>query len=350
MRLPRLKSFRDRNQVVVGIVGIVAIGALVAGALGVGTLGLLEDRYEVSAVFERVAGLDSSADVRVAGVSVGAVRSVEPDFDAGQVVVHMEIDRGVDLGPETTAEIAAATLLGGYYVRLDGPVNRPHLEDLPEDDARRRIPLERTSEPVSLNQALEDTTATVDAIDFDAANRVLEQLAGGAARNVDVLPRVIDQFTQISTAISARDAELRRLTTGADQVLGTLAERDQELARLIESSDRLLAQLVTRRDALATVLGEGSAAVAEMTALLAQHRASIDGVLRDLSTVGTELGDALPALNRSLAYARVAFPLVRGTLDPKGGFSVRGEGILVNPDQVENILDVVDDLLVVLGV
>lgn len=349
MKIPEIKSFRDRNQVAVGVVSLAIVAALIAGSLAVGTLGLLQDRYVVTAVFERVAGLERDADVRVAGVSVGQVTAVEPDFHAGQVVVRLSIDHGIDLGPETTAEIAAATLLGGYFVRLDGPVVEPHLEDLDEDDGRRRIPLERTSEPFSLNQALEDATQTVDAIDFNAANRVLEQLAGGAQRNVATLPAVIDQYTTIASALAQRDTELRRLTQGADQILGSLADRDAQLARLIESSGRLLDQLVTRRDELATVLGDGSAVVAQLNGLLAEHRRSIDAALTDLDTLGTELTDTLPALNRSLAYARVAFPLVRGTLDPAGGFSVRGEGILVHPGQLENILDVVESLLAVMG-
>ena len=57
-----------------------------------------------------------------------------------------------------------------------------------------------------------------------------------------------------------------------------------------------------------------------------------------------------PDLNRALTMSRTMFPLLVGTLDPAGGFKIRGEGILVHPGQVENIVDVVEDLLGVLGV
>ena len=134
MRLPQIKSFRDRDQVLVGIVGLALIGLLVGGSILAGTSGIFDDRYQLSAVFDRTGGLDSGADVRVAGVAVGTVTSVDADHDLGQVVVAFEVDRGVRLGPDTTAEIAAATLLGGYYLRLDGPVAEPYLEDLAEDD------------------------------------------------------------------------------------------------------------------------------------------------------------------------------------------------------------------------
>lgn len=350
MRLPQVKSFRDRDQVIMGVVGLALVALLVGGSILIGTSGVFDDRYELSAVFDRSGGLDNGADVRVAGVSVGSVTAVEADHERGQVVVAFEVDRGVRLGPDTTAEIAAATLLGGYYVRLDGPVAEPYLEDLPGEDERRRIPIGRTQGPTSLNRVLADTTDTVSAIDFEAANQVLGQLAGAADRNVDVLPGLIDDFTVISTAIAARDAELRRLTASADQLTATLASRDQELAALVEGSGRLLDQLVIRRNELSTLLEDGAGAVDAVTGLLVEHRDAIDAAIEDVDTITSQLVGTLPDLNRVLTQSRTLFPLLAGTLDPDGGFSIRGEGLVVHPAQVENVLDVVDDLLGTLGV
>ena len=350
MRRPHIKSFRDRNPVTLGIVGLLLVVAVTAAAFALGTSGLFEDRYQLTAVFARTGGMEPNADVRVAGVPVGTVTRIDPDFERGQVVVTFEVDQGVDLGPETTAEIAAATLLGGYYLRLDGPATEPHLADLDGDDNRRQIPLARTRGPTSLNRVLDETTGVVSAIDFDAANRLLEQVAGAANRNVEVLPELIDNFTTIATAIAARDTELRRLASSSEQLITTLASRDQELAVLIETSDRLLDELVRRRDELSSVLEDGTAAAGEMAALLGHHRDAIDRLIADAGTITTELSDALPAVNRTLTQAQTLFPLLVGTLDPAGGFSVRGEGLLVHPGQVENIIDVVDDLLDVLGV
>jgi phospholipid/cholesterol/gamma-HCH transport system substrate-binding protein len=349
MRLPEVKSFRDRNQAVVGIVGLLLIAGLIITSLAVGTLGLLEHRYELSAVFERAGGIGKGADVRVAGVAVGSVTAVTPDFDLGQVVVTFEVDDGIDLGPATTAEIAAATLLGGYYLRLDGPVEAPHLEDLPSNDTRRRIPLERTVGPTTLNTALADTTNAVNAIDVGAANRVLGQLAGAADRNTEALPVLVERFTTVATALAARGAELRRLADSAATVTGALAARDDELARLIDTAGGLLDALASRRDELATVLGSGSAAVEQLTALMADHRAAIDNLLSDLDAVAGAMGESLPAINRGLGYAGTSFELLLGTLDPAGGFNIRGEGIVVHPDQLANIADTVADLVELLG-
>lgn len=350
MRLPRLGPFRDRNQIAVGVVSLVVIGAVTAAAFLVGTAGVLEHRYRLRAVFDRVGGLEVNADVRVAGVPVGSVTDVDPDFHRGHVVVELEVDEGVALGPETTAEVTAATLLGGYYVRLDGPVAEPHLGDLPPQDERRVIPLERTEGPTSLNRVLDDTTETVSAIDVDTANRLIEQMAGAADRNAEVLPQLVDDFATIATAIADRDAELRRLVGGAERLTATLAGRDEQLAVLVDTSDRLLAQLTARRDELTAILADGSAAVGRSAELLERHRAAIDRLITDVGTISAGLGDTLPDINQVLTKSRTLFPLLSGTLDPAGGFSVRGEGLVVHPDQADNVVDVVEDLLVQLGV
>lgn len=350
MKRPHLKAFRDRNPVTVGVVSAVVVGAVVAGALAFGTLGLFDDGYELAASFERTGGLSAGADVRLAGVPVGKVTDIDPDFQRGHVVVTFEVDPGVEIGTETTAEIVAATLLGGYYIGLDGPVAEPFLEDLDPDDPRRHIPLERTEGPVSLNQVLDETTGVVSAIDVDAANRVVQELAGAANRNVDQLPALIDSFTTIATAVAERDSELRRLASSAAELTGTLAERDEELATLLDTSQRLLAELAARRDDLSTILDEGTGAAGEMASLLATRRAAIDQLITDIGTVSTELADTLPATNRTLTQARTIFPLLVNTLTPEGGFNVRGEGLIVHPAQVNQITDVVQGLLGNLGI
>src|SRR3546814_13039754 len=99
MRLPQVKSFRDRNQVVVGLVGLLLIAAGTASVFAVSTAGVLEDRYQMTAVFETTGGLTKNADARLAGVPAGTVTSVDPDFDRGTVVARSAVDEVFELGP-----------------------------------------------------------------------------------------------------------------------------------------------------------------------------------------------------------------------------------------------------------
>jgi len=339
-RLRSLPSFRDLNQVVVGLVAMVVLAGAVVGAFAFGTLGLFENRYELSAAFTATGGIESGAGVRVAGVTVGEVTGVHPDFDRGQVVLTFEIDEGTELGTATRAEIAAATLLGGYYLRLSGPVEEPFLEDLPADDRRRRLPLEQTQGPASLIGTLSEATSAVRAVDLDAANEVLRQMAGATDRNADLVPRLVQSLSDIGTAVAGREEELRRLAEGGQRLTATLASRDAELVQLVDTATVLLDVLAARRDELATILGAGSDAVAELTATLTEHRASLDAALGDIHVLSDAIGRNIPVINESLAEAGPIFGLLANTLSEQGGFDVAAEGFVVSLSQLQALLGI----------
>ena len=136
---------------------------------------------------------------------------------------------------------ASATLLGGYYVRLAGPVTEPFLEDLDGDDpaaaSRSTAPADRSR----WSSTLSDTTTAIQAIDIDAVNQVIADLAGATDRNRDIVPRVIENLTTIGAAISSRDAELGRLIDQRrSRSPATLAERDDQILQLIDAAAVLL--------------------------------------------------------------------------------------------------------------
>jgi phospholipid/cholesterol/gamma-HCH transport system substrate-binding protein len=300
-----MRSFRDMNPVAVGVVSVLAIAALCAGAFAVGTLGVLEDRYSMSGVFSDTGGLRSGDPVKVAGVDVGEVTAVEPDFDAGHVVIRWEVDRGIDLGPETTAEIALGTLLGGEHLRLAGPVEEPYLADVPSDE--RRIPIERTSVPTSVADALGDATRTVQEVDVDDVNRVLGGFADVADRTGEDVGALLGHLETVAAAVAAREDDVSRLVDSSRTVVDTLAERDQQLVALVDAASVLLDQIAQRRDELAAVLGEGSDAVVALTSVVAGHRASLDAVLADLHVAIDAAGRQIEPLNESLAWMGPTF-------------------------------------------
>lgn len=337
-RVLRVPSWRDVDQLRLGLSAIAVLGALLVAAFSVGTLDLFSHRYELSATFPDAGGVKKGNDVRVAGVPVGEVTGIHPDFEAGQVVITFEVDRGIDLGPETRAEISAATLLGGYYIRLSGPVAEPHLEDLPGDDPRRRIPLERTNSPVSLIGALGDTTNQIQAIDIDAINTVLRELAGATDRNAEKVPGLLDSISSVGAAVAAREDELRNLLANTSELTEVLAQRDQEILALVDAGTVLLDRLQERRDELATILGEGSSAVATLTATIKAHRADIDGLLSDAHVLLGAIERNTGTINTSLAWAGPIFTLLSRTLAAEGGFNVGVEGVIGSGDQLGALL------------
>lgn len=340
MRRLRVPSWRDVNQLGLGLATIVVLGCLLTAAFSVGALDLFSDRYELSAVFPDAGGMKTGNDVRVAGVPVGEVTGIHPDFQTGQVVIAFEVDDGTDLGPETRAEIAAATLLGGYYLRLSGPVEEPYLERLPEDHPRRRIPLERTSAPVSLIGALSDTTTQIQTIDIDAVNAVLRDLAGATNRNAEVVPTLIDSLSTVGAAVASREDELRDLVGNASDLTEVLAERDEEILTLVDAASVLLARLQERRDELATVLGSGSDAVVTLTDTIERHRREINALLGDAHVLLEGIERNAGTINTSLGWAGPLFTLLGTTVADEGGFNVGVEGFIGTTDQLKALISI----------
>src|SRR3546814_2239535 len=88
LRLPHVPSWREVNQVTLGLVSLLVLAGFLTVAFSFGTLDLFSARYEMSAVFSDTGGLTKGDDVRVAGVPVGEVTGVHADFAAGPVIVN----------------------------------------------------------------------------------------------------------------------------------------------------------------------------------------------------------------------------------------------------------------------
>lgn len=342
-------SFRDMNQITIGLIGIIAVAALVTGVFAYGTIGTGGGRYQLSAVFTDTGGIEAGADVRVAGVSVGTVTGVEADFEAGQVILTFDVDDGVDLGPDTRAEIAAATLLGGYYLRLHGEIAEPFLESLPEDDERRRIGLDHTRNPLSLVGTLSDTTDLLEAIDIEDINAVMRELADATHRNIDLVPELLADLTRIGDAVTAREQQIRALIGNGETITAALASRDEQLVALIDSATTLLDTITARRDELAATLGAGSSAVLQLTELITTHRAAIDSLLADAHIFLDRVGANIGTINDGLGDAGTLIALLAATRNPEGGFDTTVEGLVISNDQADEVFEELDDLLASLG-
>ena len=294
-------SFRDLPVRAVGVVTLVAAIAAALGAYAVGSTNLLADTYEVSAVLEETGGIRSGDPVRMAGIEVGRVASVEPDFDRGLVVMTFDVDAGVHLGPETTVEVALATLLGGRYVRLAGPVEEPYLEDLAAE--QRRIPVERTRLPLGVIDALGQLTSTAEELDADAIDQLLRDASAIARDNAGQTGDILDDVVTLSEVLNARRQQIDELVDDTAQVTDALADRDESIAALIESSQALLAEVAAREEQVRLLLGSGSEAATTLADLVERNRDELTTILADLDATTDVLDGRASELNTSLAAA-----------------------------------------------
>lgn len=103
------------GALVIGVAGFFLWFALARG----GQEGGGREQYEVMARFNNVSGISRGADVRIAGVKAGVVRSVEGDPGTFEALVRLSLDTMWDLPDDTDARILTDGLLGGAYIALE---------------------------------------------------------------------------------------------------------------------------------------------------------------------------------------------------------------------------------------
>ncbi len=101
--------------VLLGLLGLVFL-ALQAANLGSSGGGAT---YSVQARFDNIGGLKPRAPVRVAGVTVGRVKSIGVDPATFQGVVTLDIEKAYAFPKDTAAKILTSGLLGDQYIGLE---------------------------------------------------------------------------------------------------------------------------------------------------------------------------------------------------------------------------------------
>ena len=76
------------------------------------------ETYPVSARFTSISGLKEGSTIELAGVVVGKVSRIELDTGDYEAVVHMNIDRQVELQDDTIASIRTSGIIGDKYIKL----------------------------------------------------------------------------------------------------------------------------------------------------------------------------------------------------------------------------------------
>src|SRR5437763_15700703 len=117
--MPRTRSLAW-SELKIGVLTILAITiAIVTVFMLTGGRGFFWQRYNLKARFDNVAGLKSGSPVRVAGVEVGTVTSVD-DFVGEQIDVTMQVNKTMTsrITTGSTAYLGSVSLLGESAVDI----------------------------------------------------------------------------------------------------------------------------------------------------------------------------------------------------------------------------------------
>ena len=283
-----MKSFSERNQTVIGAVGLLLTIGIVLGSLNYDRLPFLQG-HEYSAHFTEVAGLRTGEAVQVSGFEVGQVKSIE--LDGSRALVTFTVARDIRLGERTEAAIKTKGLLGTKMLEVTSR-GEGHLEGT--------IPLDRTSSPYELPDALGELATTISGLNTNQLSDSLRVLSETFSDTPPELRIAVEGVARFSETLNERDAQLRGLLVNADKATTVLAERSNQVVSLITNTNALLAELQTQSAAVDQLAGNISALSGQLQGFIDENRETMRPALDKLNGVLTILDNRKERLQKSL--------------------------------------------------
>ena len=282
-----------------------------------GSVPLRPKGYQVNVAFPEATQLAQSAEVRISGVKVGRVRSVEPNKQTGLTDAVLEIDsRFAPIPRDTRAILRQKTLLGETYVEVSpGSPQGPELADggtLPEGQVAETVELDE------ILRAFPPETRRQFSVWLDQQGLAVGDNAEAINDSLGLLTPFAEQTDEVLRVLNHQSAETRALVRDTGEVFDALTQRQGQLRELIVNSNRVW-ETTARRDAeladtfrvLPTFLREGRTTTRRLTEFAKDTNPLID----QLRPAARQLSPALIDLDKLSPDLRALFtdlgPLVR---------------------------------------
>ncbi|MEA2313022.1 MAG: hypothetical protein QOE28_2990 [Solirubrobacteraceae bacterium] len=277
------------------LVPILLLVAVVAAVVVVVASRKTPEPYKVRAIFDNAGFVIPGEDVKVAGVKVGTIDSLDvtPDFKAA-VILKISDPAYQDFRRDAECQIRPQSLIGERFVECTP--TQAHAASDPKEPALQKI-----GNGPGKGQFLLPVTQTSKPVDLDLINDITRQPEQA---------RLSIILSELGTGVAGRGKDLNDVIRRAnpalrevDKVLAILASENNTLQGLAKNGDTVLAPLSRERKHVASALAN-SAAVARATA---ERRTALEADIQRLPAFLTQLR---PTMVRLGAFADQATPVL----------------------------------------
>ena len=226
---------------------LVAASVLALFAAGAGDS---SGSYKVRAIFDNAGFVIPGEDVKVAGVKVGQIDSLDVTRDFKAVVVLDVQDPGYqDFRSDAHCEVRPQSLIGERFVECTPTQKRAVGAPLP-------APLKKIGDGPGKGQFLLPVTHTSKAVDLDLINDIMRRpYAERFSLIVNELGSgLAGRGTELAAVLKRANPALREV----DEVLKLLASQNRVLSDLARDSDTALAPLARERKHVSSFIEQSS--------------------------------------------------------------------------------------------
>ena len=102
--------------------------------------------YDISLIFGSSAGLKNGDDVKISGINIGKIISLDLDLEDYNAKVDIKLNKNIKIPDDSSARITSSSLLGGNFIDIIPGVSDKYMK--PNDI------IYDTSDPVSFTDLL----------------------------------------------------------------------------------------------------------------------------------------------------------------------------------------------------
>jgi len=320
------KPLKERNPVIVALVGLAILALLSLGVFYSGSLPIIGAGTGYTAYFSEAAGIQPGNEVRIAGVVVGKVTGVS--LAGAEVAVSFSV-KNAWIGNRTTAAIEIKTILGDKYLALDPLGKGPQ-------DPGTPIPLSRTTSPYDVTQAFGGFSEQVSKINTNQLAESLRTLSAAFATTPPYVRSALSGLAALSKSVASKNSEVTSLLASARKVTGTLAGEDARFTSLLRDGNLLLAELQLRQQAIHALLIDTQALATQLSGLVNDNQATLEPALQALNQVTTVLEADQADLSQALTLAGPYYRLLGNALGNGRWFDVYVCGLIPHSNAPDN--------------
>jgi phospholipid/cholesterol/gamma-HCH transport system substrate-binding protein len=296
-----------------------AVAAIVLVIFGTGAGDDHKGDYKVRAIFNNAFTVIAGEDVKISGVKVGKIASLDVTPDNKAAVVLDITEPGFkDFRKDATCTIRPQSLIGERFVectptqpRADGDQPAPELQKIKDGAGKGEylLPSTNTIKPVDI-----DLVGNIMRLPYrQRLSLIINELGTGLAANGD----------ELREAIRQADPALQQ----TDKVLAILADQNKTLAELAKNGDTVLAPLAKDKAKVADFIDKANTTAVASAERRSDIEASLQKfpeLLRQLKPTVEKLGGLADEMTPVLSDLNTAAPDINRFIKQLGPFSQAG--------------------------
>lgn len=241
------------------------------------------DRY--GADFTDVSGLESGDKVRIAGVEVGQVRSLDL-AEGNTAAVEFTVAGDQMVHTSTEAMVRYENLTGDRYLELKRGEGAP----APLDPGGT-IPISQTSPALDLDALLGGFRPLFRALDPAEVNQLSESIVKVFQGEAGTVQDLLASTSSLTQTLADRDQLIGDVITNLNGVLTTVADNQENVDSIVDDLQQLVSGLAANSEPIGESVTRLNDASANMTTLLSDVRPALREDVAQIDRVATLIND-----------------------------------------------------------